>query len=527
METRLQQCPACGAEIDIMTGECPFCGPAAAGSPPASTPASSASPPAPGGAALTDWLEEEETAPSPPAPARPLPPAPSGPRPPAEPVPDIPEAAFLDLDGSPVVVPAPPPAAPRPRVSELPSPVERRDVDHLAARTHEEEVAAALAHLAEGRSGQALATLQGVLLEDPAHVEARQALQTVRLAMLDRQASESAPPEAATEPRPRPPKRPAPAAAAPSPPPPRPAPAPTPVEAPPSPASSLAAPAPPAPVHPGPAVAVPRPASVTGRAAAAGPPSGPALAAVPAPAPERPVAPPPAAAPATTRPAPVKPGQAAAVPAADRPRVAGATRAPRPVPPAAEAGAGAASREAGPVVGHALLPRARPSRAPLALVVGGGLLLVAIVVVVATSGGSKPAPTVPTPPPARSAPAVPVARDIPGLERLPAEIRGPVRAVLEDYAKAMESINPGHLAAVRPDLTRAERDERLVALEGADNVAVELRVVEVAETAPGHLVLVLERTDFVVGGRGGEPATVRETLRLARGPAGWAVVPVQ
>jgi hypothetical protein len=101
-------------------------------------------------------------------------------------------------------------------------------------------------------------------------------------------------------------------------------------------------------------------------------------------------------------------------------------------------------------------------------------------------------------------------------------LRSAVETTLAEYARALESRDPELLARARPDLPEAERSALLARFEGAINVAIDLRVLDVIASGDGASVPVL-RTDVIVGGSSPETAPTEEILRFQRREAGWAL----
>ncbi len=164
-----------------------------------------------------------------------------------------------------------------------------------------------------------------------------------------------------------------------------------------------------------------------------------------------------------------------------------------------------------------LLPRTRRQSTPWGLIfAAAGLVFVVLVFITTRSTppvlpAATPLPPLPTrsaavPPPATTEPPGPLTNLVP-------ELRQVIEATLAAYANALESQDAALLAQARPDLSPAEREERLAPLQGALNVATDLRVLDIIQEGKTVVVPVL-RTDVVVGGRGRPRPPVEETLRF-------------
>jgi hypothetical protein len=153
----------------------------------------------------------------------------------------------------------------------------------------------------------------------------------------------------------------------------------------------------------------------------------------------------------------------------------------------------------------------------MALVLGGAGLSMALVYFLVRG---RPAPEAP----ASDAPqAIAATQPPPGpLDAVPSVLRSAIETTLAEYARALESRDPELLARARPDLPAAERSALLARFEGAINVAIDLRVLDVIASADVASVPVL-RTDVIVGGASSETAPVEEILRFQRREAGWAL----
>jgi hypothetical protein len=190
---------------------------------------------------------------------------------------------------------------------------------------------------------------------------------------------------------------------------------------------------------------------------------------------------------------------------------------PDPRPP------GPVDRRAPRVPMEVLLPRTRRRATPIGFIVGGALLMLIAVIFLSRRGGAPSPSAAPSPgTPPVSAAAAPARPPEPGpLDMLEPSLRAAVEAVLASYARALESADPALLAKARPDLSAAARAERLLPFQGALNAATDLRVVDVAQKGALVEVMVL-RTDVIVGGKGSGPsAPVEEALRFDRRGGEW------
>jgi hypothetical protein len=120
------------------------------------------------------------------------------------------------------------------------------------------------------------------------------------------------------------------------------------------------------------------------------------------------------------------------------------------------------------------------------------------------------------------APAPPVSEPAGPLTGLEPGLRLAVETSLAAYGEALETQDAAALARARPDLAARQRTLLLAPFKGALNVAVDLRVVDVAARADEAVVTVL-RTDVIVDGRGGARPPVEEVLRLVRRGGAWTL----
>jgi hypothetical protein len=227
METRFVQCRTCGAELDLATGECPYCPPAKE-TPAAAGTTPSAPPPEP--AAATSAAP----APAPATPATTAAPAPQTPGPPAQPELELERVARnqvrqaldaareavaagwhrkaqLALQRALRIAPDDPELLAMLREVEQGLPREtERPRSHPAAA----QIQAGLDLLAEGKFDASLETLRAVLKDDPDNVSAQEAIQKVRGEWLKQHPDPDAAPKPAPAPSaPAAPPRPAPPAA--------------------------------------------------------------------------------------------------------------------------------------------------------------------------------------------------------------------------------------------------------------------------------------------------------------------------
>jgi hypothetical protein len=155
------------------------------------------------------------------------------------------------------------------------------------------------------------------------------------------------------------------------------------------------------------------------------------------------------------------------------------------------------------------------------LILGAGSVLVGVMFLLAgRSGGPartrQGSPTTlqpPSPQPATPEPAGP-------LTALEPPLREAIEATLAAYGRALETADAAALAAARPDLTAATRDERLEPFRGALNAAIDLRVLDVRVSGDVAVAEVLAR-DVIVGGRLPARPPANETLRFERRAEGW------
>jgi hypothetical protein len=174
-------------------------------------------------------------------------------------------------------------------------------------------------------------------------------------------------------------------------------------------------------------------------------------------------------------------------------------------------------------------PRTAKRTAPLLLAAAAAAVVLVAAVVISRDRSPAPAPAVsPLPavavdPAPADRPPEPPAPEPPGpLTGLEPDLREAVERSLAAYGEALERQDEAALARARPDLAARQRAVLLAPFKGALNVAVDLRVVDVAVRPDDALVTVL-RTDVIVDGRGGARPPVEEVLRLVRRGGAWAL----
>jgi tetratricopeptide (TPR) repeat protein len=183
-------------------------------------------------------------------------------------------------------------------------------------------------------------------------------------------------------------------------------------------------------------------------------------------------------------------------------------------------------RPAGPKVPiEILLPRTRRRATPIGLVLGGAVAVLGVLLVLAGRTG-RPGATprgvdhgvVPSPEVIEATPA-------PGpLNGVDPELRSFVRATLASYADALERGDAALLQEARPDLSQAERQERLAPFVGALNASADMRVLE-ARVDGDEAVVTILATYVIVNGRQDPRAPVEETLYFSRQGGGWRLQP--
>jgi tetratricopeptide (TPR) repeat protein len=167
-----------------------------------------------------------------------------------------------------------------------------------------------------------------------------------------------------------------------------------------------------------------------------------------------------------------------------------------------------------------LLPRTRRRATPIGLVLGGAVAVLGVLVVLAGRTGRPGAPrggeTVATPLPEATAATPP-----PGpLSNVDPALGSSVRAILASYARALEHADATLLEQARPDLTPAERQERLTPFVGALNASADMRVLE-ARVEGNEAVVTVLATFVIVNGRQDPRAPAEETLIFSRRDGAW------
>jgi tetratricopeptide (TPR) repeat protein len=206
---------------------------------------------------------------------------------------------------------------------------------------------------------------------------------------------------------------------------------------------------------------------------------------------------------------PAPPAPAAAVPAE-----------PRALPPPRALPLEASSRSRIPV--EILLPRTRQRATPIAWILAGAAILIGVtfVYVIAERSGHPPiAPPSPAPPPPSSSAPPPAAAPGP-LDVIDTDLRRIVERTLSDYGRALERADADLLARARPDLTPAERQQRLAPFLSALNAATDIRVLDVAVRGNEAVVTILF-TPVIVDGRQLRAPPTEEELRFARRGGVW------
>ncbi len=201
--------------------------------------------------------------------------------------------------------------------------------------------------------------------------------------------------------------------------------------------------------------------------------------------------------------------------------------APRRAPPTPPIAARRAEppRPAGPKVPiEILLPRTRRRATPIGLVLGGAVAVLGVLLVLAGRTG-RPGAT----PPGVDHGVVPspefAETPAPGpLNGVDPALRSSVRATLASYADALERGDAALLQEARPDLSQAERQERLAPFAGALNASADMRVLEARVDGEEAVVTILA-TYVIVNGRQDPRAPVEETLFFSRQGGGWRLQP--
>ena len=202
---------------------------------------------------------------------------------------------------------------------------------------------------------------------------------------------------------------------------------------------------------------------------------------------------------------------------------AGPIRRPLTVPPAQARPLEAMPRGASRIPVEILLPRTRRRATPIGLVLGGAAAVVGVLLVVAGRSG-RPVAT-PTPGDLAVSPPPTTATEttLPGpLSDIDPALRAAIQSSLADYGRALERGDAGLLAEARPDLSTADREERLAPFVGALNASADLRVLDLRFDG-GDAVVTILATSVIVGGRQATVPPVEETLRFTRQAGSWQV----
>jgi hypothetical protein len=165
-----------------------------------------------------------------------------------------------------------------------------------------------------------------------------------------------------------------------------------------------------------------------------------------------------------------------------------------------------------------LPPRTRRRATPIGVILVGAALLVGAILVIAGRSSRAPQPQ----PPSTAAPvATPPPTTAPGpLAAADPDLRQLVERTLADYGRALERADAGLLARARPDLSPAERQERLAPFVSALNAATDLRIID-ADIGENEAVITIRSTAVIVAGRQAPSAPTEETLRFARRGGVW------
>jgi tetratricopeptide (TPR) repeat protein len=109
------------------------------------------------------------------------------------------------------------------------------------------------------------------------------------------------------------------------------------------------------------------------------------------------------------------------------------------------------------------------------------------------------------------------------LDGVEPSLRAAIETTLAGYVAALEHGDSEALGAARPDLSVEAREAQLAALRGALNVAVDARVIRVERSGEGQSLVHIQRTDVVVGTSGDSSTPVEETLRFVRRGDVWTI----
>ncbi|MBI3932068.1 MAG: hypothetical protein HY317_01510 [Acidobacteria bacterium] len=211
------------------------------------------------------------------------------------------------------------------------------------------------------------------------------------------------------------------------------------------------------------------------------------------------------------------------------PSPASPSPAPRPVPDIAAAARIERRAPTGrSIPQEVLLPRTRRRGTPMGFVLAGAAAVTVGVILVAGRGGPgtrpTPVPSAATPPPTAAAgPMATLAVAPTGpLDAVEPGLRGAIEATVGAYARALERADAALLAQARPDMSAAERHRRLAPFVGALNAATDVRILDVVVRGDEAAVPILS-TDVILGGRGSAGTPVSETLLFARRGGAWTL----
>ena len=166
-----------------------------------------------------------------------------------------------------------------------------------------------------------------------------------------------------------------------------------------------------------------------------------------------------------------------------------------------------------------LLPRTRRRATPIGLILVCAAALVGAVLVIA--GRSSRAPQGPQAPSSAAPVATLPPATVPGpLAAADPALRQLVERTLAEYGRALERADAQLLARARPDLSPAERQERLAPFVSALNAATDLRVID-ADVGDNEAVITIRSTAVIVAGRQAPAAPTEETMRFARRGGVW------
>lgn len=198
-------------------------------------------------------------------------------------------------------------------------------------------------------------------------------------------------------------------------------------------------------------------------------------------------------------------------------------------PPLAAAPRPAPALRSGPVDRNHIpveirLPATRRRATPIGLVLACAAAILVAIGFVVLGRGARPTPAASAGPraPLRStAPPPPAPVDASGpLAGIDADLRRAIESTLAAYARALEAGAADRLTEARPDLAPQERERVLAPFRGALNAATDLRVLSVDVRGDEADVAIL-RSDVIVGPNVPQTSPVEEVLRFRRQPSGW------